>query len=313
MKPLVSVAIPCFNNGASLKRAIDSALAQTWPVEVIVVDDGSTDNSLLVASAYGDHINLLRSGHRGATVARNLALQDARGEWLQFLDADDYLEPPKIETQFAEAADFMGEEGGLASVIYSPTWVEEESAAGTKRSVSVIDPQLDLISQWITWQLPQTGGALWRRDALVELGGWRKDQPCCQEHELYLRAIQAGLNFQYTPTPGAVYRIWSEQTLCRKDPRLIVKVKTKLIDNLREWMRAKKAWTPQQEALAGRACFEMARTLAKGDRREAVAYHRERRSAGLIHLSGPAAPASYRAIYRLLGFRGAEQLASALR
>jgi cellulose synthase/poly-beta-1,6-N-acetylglucosamine synthase-like glycosyltransferase len=305
MRPLVSIGIPCFNGAPSLKRAIDSALGQSWPeLEVIVVDDSSTDSSLLVAGAYGDRIMLRRAGHRGANQARNVILQEARGEWVQYLDADDYLEPEKIERQLAEA-----DGGENADVLYSPVWIEE----GGQRHPGEIDPKLDLPAQWLTWQLPQTGGALWRRAALEELTGWRRDQPCCQEHELYLRAIQAGLRFQFTPTPGAVYRIWSDQTLCRKDPRLVVRTKTKLIDAMHEWLVARKHWTPKHAALAGRACFEMARTLARENPSEAADYYRQRKRLGLIRLEGPAAPASYRLAQLAFGFRGAEALARRLR
>ena len=72
-------------------------------------------------------------------------------------------------------------------------------------------------------------------------------------------------------------------------------------------------WTEEQERLAGRACFEMARTVANFDLAEAADYARDRRRTGLFRIEGPAAPASYRMAYRLLGFRNAERLAGALR
>src|SRR5688572_2928227 len=103
MNPLVTVGIPCFNADRWLHAAIASALAQTWRnVEVIVVDDGSTDNSVNVALGFGDRVRLMKSDHRGGNHARNLALAHAQGEWVQFLDADDYLEPEKIEKQLTE-------------------------------------------------------------------------------------------------------------------------------------------------------------------------------------------------------------------
>src|SRR5882757_4225981 len=106
MTPLVTIGIPSYNSARWLQAAIGSALGQTWANrEVIVVDDGSTDSSLLLASAYGDRIQLLRSAHRGATNARNMILKEALGEWIQFLDADDYLLPEKIERQMAEGKD----------------------------------------------------------------------------------------------------------------------------------------------------------------------------------------------------------------
>lgn len=309
MLPLVTIGIPCYNSAGSLHRAIESALWQTGvDVEVIVVDDGSTDTSLVVAGAFGDRITLRRASHQGANAARNLILEEAQGTWLQYLDADDYLEPEKITRQLEEGAG-----GDNADVLYSPVWMETVRGDATLRTLTPLDHARDLYSQWLLWHLPQTGGALWRRDALLELKGWKWDQPCCQEHELYLRAILAGLRFQYTPTPGAVYRIWSEETLCRKDPRAVVMQRTKLIDNLRQWMHERGYWTPEHQRLAGQVCFEMARTLARQNLREARQYYRERKRQKLIRLHGPAAPASYCLVRRLLGFTGAERLASLLR
>jgi hypothetical protein len=198
-------------------------------------------------------------------------------------------------------------------VIYSPVWVEESVGGITSKIPSALDPTQDLYAQWIAWHLPQTGGALWRRRALQEIGGWQLNQPCCQEHELYLRALKAGLRFVYSSTPGAVYRIWSEETLCRKDPRLVVKVKTALIDDLRQWMQERGIWQEEHRRIAGQACFEMARTLAKYERRAAQDYYRARKAAGLIHLDGPAAPPLYRLVYNLAGFHAAELVADAVR
>lgn len=307
MTPLVTIGIPCFNNARWLRQAIESALSQTWPaVEVIVSDDGSTDDSVAIAQSFGDRIRVLTGPNRGANHARNEVLANARGDWLQYLDADDYLEPPKIARQFEETA-----RGADADMIYSATWMEDLGAE--TRRPSALDTSLDLFCQWLTWQLPQTGGCLWRKSALTKLGGWKEGQPCCQEHELYLRALQARLRFVHAPAVHAAYRIWSEQTICRRDPRLVIRVRTGLIDELLLWLEQRDLWTKAHAHAAGRACFEMARTLAKFDLREAATYHRERNRRGLIHLDGPAAPPSYRLAYRLLGFTGAETLAAVAR
>lgn len=305
--PRVTIAIPCFNAERWITACVESALAQTWQDrEVIVTDDGSTDGSLAALENFGDAIRLIRTDHRGGNHARNQALKAASGEWVQFLDADDWLEREKLAQQFAEAAD-----GAAADVIYSPTWMED--ARTQSREPSEIDPKLDVFSQWLAWQLPQTGGCLWRKSALDALGGWKEDQPCCQEHELYLRALQAGLRFGFAPTPHAVYRLWSEQTVCRRDPHLVIRVKTALIDTLQTWMQERGLWKREHAEVAGRACFEMSRTLAKSDLADAAAYHRERAARGLIHLAGPAAPHSYRLAHRLLGFACAEKLAAVRR
>jgi GT2 family glycosyltransferase len=307
MKALVSIGIPCFNNARWLAQAIESALAQSWPEkEVIVVDDGSTDDSAAIARSFGESVQLIVTENRGGNHARNRALRAARGEWMQFLDADDYLEPEKIARQFAEAND-----GTDADVIYSPTWIED--LGKETRQPSVIDTYLDDYGQWLAWQIPQTGGALWRKSALESIGGWKEGQPCCQEHELYLRALQAGLRFRFAPTPHAVYRIWSEQTVCRRDPRQVIRVRTELMDALQAWMQPRNLWTAEHARIAGQAFFEMSRTLAQHDLAEAAAYFRERKERGLIHLAGPAAPRGYRLAHRLLGFTAAEKLAAARR
>jgi glycosyltransferase involved in cell wall biosynthesis len=284
---------------------VQSALDQTWPEkEVIVADDGSTDDSLAELEKFGAAIRLVRGEHRGGNAARNQALAEGRGEWVQFLDADDYLEPEKIAQQFAEANG-----GAEADILYSPVLVEESG----QRAPEPIHSERDIYAQWLAWEIPQTGGALWRRSALEEIGGWKIGQPCCQEHELYLRALQGGKRFVFAPTPHAVYRIWSDETVCRKDPRLVVRIKTGLIDELREWMEKRGLWTEEHRRIAGRACFEMARTVARHDLREAARYYKDRRQRHLVHLEGPAAPSSYRVAIHTLGFSGAEWLARALR
>ena len=309
MTPLVTIGIPCFNAAQWLRGAIESALAQTWPAsEVIVVDDGSSDGSREIARSFGDKVRLHEGEHCGANRARNLILEQSLGEWIQFLDADDYLEAQKIQKQFTET-----DGGEQADVIYSPVWIETVFGGIAERTRSDTCPDRDLFAQWLAWQIPQTGGCLWRRSALRSIGGWKEGQPCCQEHELYLRALKAGQRFVYASTPHAVYRVWSEETLCRKDPRLVITVKTGLIDELRKWMMERGLWSDEHARVAGRACFEMARTLAKDDLANAAAYHREQRGKKLIHPEGPAAPAAYRLIYQMLGFTVAEKLAAARR
>src|SRR5262245_58814803 len=96
----VSVIIPNYNYGRFLREALDSALNQTLPpLEVIVVDDGSTDESPEILESYGDRIRVIRQKNQGVGIARNTGAEAARGELLAFLDADDYWFPQKLEKQ----------------------------------------------------------------------------------------------------------------------------------------------------------------------------------------------------------------------
>jgi Glycosyl transferase family 2 len=104
--PTVSVIVPCFNAAAFLPESLGSALAQTHPpLEIIIVDDGSTDDSAAVAAAMGGPVRVIRQDNRGESVARNRAIDAAAGEWLAFLDADDVWRPTKLERQLAAAED----------------------------------------------------------------------------------------------------------------------------------------------------------------------------------------------------------------
>jgi glycosyltransferase involved in cell wall biosynthesis len=100
----VSVVIPAYNAGRYIGEAIDSALAQSMPVEVIVVDDGSTDATAAIAFGYGNRVRCIRLEHGGLSRARNRGLAAARHDLIAFLDADDRWAPSKLERQYAALA-----------------------------------------------------------------------------------------------------------------------------------------------------------------------------------------------------------------
>ena len=96
----VSVVIPVFNVAKWLKQTIDSILAQTFPVlEILIVDDGSTDDTAEIARSYGGLVIYMRQDHRGVSAARNLGIAAAKGNFIAFIDGDDYWHPHKIEAQ----------------------------------------------------------------------------------------------------------------------------------------------------------------------------------------------------------------------
>ncbi len=99
--PLVSICIPTYNRAALVQEAVASVLAQTWrEFELIVVDDGSTDDTTEALAAYASRIRLIRRESRGGvSAARNTGIAAARGEWLAFLDSDDLWRPEKLARQ----------------------------------------------------------------------------------------------------------------------------------------------------------------------------------------------------------------------
>src|SRR6187399_1507760 len=103
MKPMVSILIPAFNVERWLAETLRSALAQTWPLkEIIVVDDGSTDGTLAIARQFeSSGVRVATQKNQGAATARNTAYSLSKGDYIQWLDADDLLAPDKIEKQIA--------------------------------------------------------------------------------------------------------------------------------------------------------------------------------------------------------------------
>jgi GT2 family glycosyltransferase len=100
----VSVITPCYNAASFLRETIDSVLSQTRPArEVIVVDDGSTDDSATIAESYGPPVRVLRQKNQGESVARNAGIAAASGKYVLFLDADDLLDPAAIDVLFSHA------------------------------------------------------------------------------------------------------------------------------------------------------------------------------------------------------------------
>ena len=96
----ISVVIPAYNCERYITRSIDSVLAQTRPVdEIIIVDDGSSDNTGEVVKRYGGKVRYIRQENAGASVARNTGIEAATGDWIAFLDGDDEWLPDKIKHQ----------------------------------------------------------------------------------------------------------------------------------------------------------------------------------------------------------------------
>ena len=123
-RPLVTCVVPVYDGERFLAEALDSALAQDYePMEIVVVDDGSTDGTPDVAAGYGDRIRYLRQENAGPSAARNRGLEASRGEFVSFLDADDLWVPGKTALQ----VETLRERPGLGWCVghVQNFWIEE--------------------------------------------------------------------------------------------------------------------------------------------------------------------------------------------
>lgn len=298
------------NSAQWIRQAVESCLSQSWPdVEIIVVDDGSTDDSLGQIEDFGDRIKIIRQNQKGSNFARNAALNEAQGEWIQFLDADDYLLPGKLQNQLSQSA------ASQADVIFSPVEILHCNEDGTEsRSIYPKHNEQDLALRWINWELSQTGTLLWRTKALKEIGGWNEDYPCCQDNELCLRALKHSLKFHYVKSVDAVYRMWSSRTLSNRNRRKTIGQRTRLFREALAWLTESRQLKPIHQQAISTTCFRLARSIANHNLREGNLYFRSCKDDGLIQLGQTAnCSTSFRLTTQFFGFANAERLASVFR
>ena len=303
----VSILIPCFNADQWLGEAIESALSQTWDdTEVIVVDDGSTDGSLDIVRGFAGRVRWESAANAGANPTRNRLLQLATGAWVQYLDADDCLLPDKI----AEQVHFL-EGYPDTDVVFGPVTLEHHEHGAVRLERLEIPAPHDPWILLARWYLPQTGAPLWRKQAIESVGGWKADQPACQEHELYLRLLMAGKCFRYHDSNGAVYRQWSESTLWKKNKRRTRQLRLEIEDRLEAFLKSGDQLTAERLWAINMARFETARSAWLDSRAEALAIvARIHESMPSFVPAGDAAPPRYQRAYRWFGFAATERLAA---
>ena len=142
--PKVSVIIPAYNASEYLSQTLESVLVQTYSdFEIILVDDGSTDETDQVIAKYSSHLNLIQQENKGLSAARNAGLNMAIGEYLVFLDADDLLTPRKLAIQAA----FLDQNPGIG-IVYSDGFLFTNKPNGEEERL-LFSKSVYLFRRWI--------------------------------------------------------------------------------------------------------------------------------------------------------------------
>ncbi|TFE70597.1 glycosyltransferase family 2 protein [Methylacidiphilum caldifontis] len=245
MNPKITIGIPTYNPGKWLFQTLESAIGQDWEnKEIIVVDAGSTDGTSSILNQYKDKIKLIRLNKPQDTADnRNLILFESTGEWIQYIDHDDYLLEGKIKTQQEEAKEKIDS----ADVLYSPTYVEIwKNGKPIQKKLLGSDPKEDPLTLWLSWDMPQTGSYLWRKESLLKIGGWDSFHPC-EDYSLYMRAITNKLKFVYCPTPGAIYRVGHTSTRANHQFIEILRDHDNLLEKMIEYLKKEGILTEERK------------------------------------------------------------------
>ena len=178
----ISVVIPTHDRSDRVVGAVDSVLRQTGAaVELIVVDDGSTDDTGKRLAAYDGRLRYCHREHRGVSAARNYGAGIARGEWLAFLDSDDEWVADKLEAQ----RDFHAANPAVPISQTAELWIRNGVRVNpckyhAKPSGDVFLPSLDRC-------LVSPSAVMMRRDLFLDAGGFDEGLPVCEDYDLWLR------------------------------------------------------------------------------------------------------------------------------
>lgn len=178
----ISVIIPAYNRPLELKRAVESVLGQTVPPgEIIVIDDGSEEDPGPALAPFGGRVTLVRRPHRGPAAARNTGIQAAAGQWLAFLDSDDWWLPQKLERQVAWHQDNPG-------FLISQTdeiWIRNGRRVNPRKYH--LKPYGDIFYLSLERCLISPSTVMINRRLLREIGGFDEELAVCEDYDLWLR------------------------------------------------------------------------------------------------------------------------------
>ncbi|BAZ01855.1 putative glycosyl transferase [Tolypothrix tenuis PCC 7101] len=218
---LVSILIPCYNAEDWIAETLESILAQTWTQkEIIVVDDSSSDKSLEIAKSFTSPlIKIISQEKRGASAARNRAFQEAQGDYIQYLDADDLLAPDKIELQMQV---LLREEN--TNYIVAGEWARFYSLPTEANFIAEpvwndLSPLDWLICSWTGGGMMPLHAWLTPRAIAEAAGSWNDSLSLNDDGEYFFRVVLASKGVKFCSGAKSYYRSGISGSLSSKTSR----------------------------------------------------------------------------------------------
>jgi glycosyltransferase involved in cell wall biosynthesis len=305
--PKVSVLIPCYNAEKYIGETLECVIRQTWPaIEVIVVDDGSTDRSAAVVRSFArPNLRLVEQANRGQTAALNVCLAHASGDFVQYLDADDLIEPKKIESQLVRLAENL-------RCIASAEWGRfYRSPRETRFDPEPVWRDLDPL-EWLALSRADGLGmmlpAIWLIPMPIvrKIGPWMEELSLNNDAEYFTRALLAAERVLFCPGARCHYRSGLTGSLSGRKSRHAWESQFRVLQLCDSYVRSREDSDRMRRAFAlswqhmAHGCYPYDPRLAERALTRARALH----SITIRPDGGPA----FRAASRLIGWRIARRL-----
>jgi len=237
---MISVIIPCFNSEEYIARAIESVLVQSYKdYEIILVNNNSSDNTINILKdyykKYPDTTKVLEEYKKGAPAARNKGLFEAKGDWIQFLDADDELLPTKLEEQIAVA------NKSNADIIVGSCYKSSNIKGEVKKKIREIETG-DAWKGLITSKLGITSANLWRRQAILRTGGWSETKSSSQEYDLVFKMLKNNDNVSFCLSPLTIIHVRENSIHKSKNDNRFIEILNNNVQlrlEIKEYLRSK--------------------------------------------------------------------------
>ncbi len=182
IKPQISVVIPVYNRAQTIKRAIDSVLAQELlPDEIIVVDDGSTDKTPKVLYLYHSEIQVVTQKNMGVSAARNRGIAASEAKWVAFLDSDDEWLPDKLQKQLT----FLQQHPRVRILQTEERWIRNNMRVNAGKKYA--KKSGNIFKSCLKTCIVSPSTVICERSLLDEMGGFDEKLPVCEDYDLWIR------------------------------------------------------------------------------------------------------------------------------
>lgn len=300
----ISVIIPCYNVEKYIEEGLLSVLNQELPAkEILCIDDGSTDKTIQIIRAlqekYPNKIFLyLNEKNRGATYTRNRGLAIAKGDFIQFFDADDILLPNKFahQTHLIENCNFEPD------IVVND--FQRKNIDGTVETISF--PDGDAWCGLLEGRLGVTTSNLYRREKVIAVRGWTEELLSSQEYDLMFRMLATGSQVLYDDKIISFNRERVSGSITKSDPAGKWRRFIHLRERICEHLRLNKMLTEERATTFNNVMFDSIRILYKYDKKEATKLHRQYIQKLRISLPTQSSSKKYLSVYKIFGLKIAE-------